>query len=93
MPAEIKYNGKTITTLNGGEYATLHVKEKDMVDDIRVELTEESGGADSYIPPEISTEAEMTALLETAPVGSVFKYVGETTDKYENGTKYELCEE
>lgn len=38
--------------------------------------------------PKISTEAEMTALLETAEVGSVYKYVGESTDAYENGGLY-----
>lgn len=38
--------------------------------------------------PEILTEAEMTALLETAEVGSVYKYVGESTDTYENGGLY-----
>lgn len=52
-----------------------------------------SGGTDSPLPIEISTEAEMTALLNTAPVGAIYKYVGTTTDKYEHGTKYELCEE
>ena len=30
----------------------------------------------------------MTALLETAEVGSVYKYTGETTDTYENGALY-----
>lgn len=52
-----------------------------------------SGGEDSPFPIEVSTEAEMTALLETAPVGAIYKYMGETTDTYENGVKYELCEE
>ena len=42
----------------------------------------------SALPIEISTEAEMTALLETAEVGSVYKYVGESTDAYENGGLY-----
>lgn len=51
-----------------------------------------SGGADSPLPIEVSTADEMTALLNTAPVGAIYKYVGETTDTYENGTKYELCE-
>ena len=36
---------------------------------------------------EISTEAEMTALLETAEIGSVYKYVGES-GTYENGALY-----
>lgn len=36
---------------------------------------------------EISSESEMTALLETAEVGSVYKYMG-TTGTYENGALY-----
>lgn len=43
---------------------------------------------DSGLLIEISTEAEMTALLETAPIGAVYKYVGESTDAYENGGIY-----
>lgn len=42
---------------------------------------------DSPLPIEISTEEEMTALLETAEIGSVYKYVG-TTGIYENGALY-----
>lgn len=45
------------------------------------------------VPIEISTEAEMTALLETAEVGAVYKYVGETTELYENGAIYIVTEE
>jgi hypothetical protein len=37
---------------------------------------------------EVSTEAEMTALLSTAEVGAIYKYTGETTDTYENGALY-----
>ena len=40
------------------------------------------------LPVEVSTEEEMTALLETAAVGSVYKYTGETTDTYTNGELY-----
>ncbi len=36
----------------------------------------------------ISTELEMNALLATAEVGSVYKYVGATTGTYENGALY-----
>lgn len=43
---------------------------------------------DNPVPREISTEDEMTALLETATVGSVYKYTGETGDTYENGGLY-----
>lgn len=38
-------------------------------------------------PQEISTEAEMNALFETAEVGSIYKYVGETGN-YEAGAYY-----
>ena len=47
---------------------------------------------DSPLAIEVSTADEMSALLDTAPVGAIYKYVGETTATYENGTKYELCE-
>lgn len=43
---------------------------------------------DSPLPIEVSTEAEMTALLESGAVGGVYKYMGETTDTYENGALY-----
>lgn len=45
------------------------------------------------LPIEVSTEAEMTALLTSGEVGGVYKYVGETTDAYENGALYVLEEE
>ena len=53
-----------------------------------VEYSQPSG-----LPIEVATEAEMNAFLESAEVGSVYKYVGETTDTYENGVKYEVFEE
>lgn len=39
-------------------------------------------------PIEISSETAMNALLTTADMGAVYKYVGETTDTYENGGLY-----
>lgn len=48
--------------------------------------------ADNPLPIEVSTEAEMTALLETAEIGSVYKYTGET-GTYENGALYVVEEE
>ena len=45
---------------------------------------------DSALPIEVSTEAEMTALLTSGEVGGVYKYTGETTDTYENGALYVL---
>lgn len=47
---------------------------------------------DSAIPTEVSTEADMTALLESGEVGGVYKYVG-TTGTYENGAYYVLEED
>lgn len=46
---------------------------------------------DSAVPTEVSTEAEMTALLESGEVGGVYKYTGET-GTYENGAYYVLEE-
>lgn len=50
------------------------------------------GGTDSPLPLEVSTEAEMTALLTSGEVGGVYKYTG-TTGTYENGALYVLEEE
>ena len=44
------------------------------------------GGA-SGSPIEIATEAEMTKALETAEVGTIYKYTG-TTGTYEKGALY-----
>jgi hypothetical protein len=49
-------------------------------------------GEDKATPIEVSTEAEMTALLESGEVGGVYKYTG-TTGTYENGALYVLEEE
>lgn len=49
-------------------------------------IIDQSGGG--TIPTEIKTEQEMNALLSTAQVGSIYKYVGETTSTYENGFLY-----
>lgn len=43
----------------------------------------------SAIPIEVSTESEMTALLDSGEVGGVYKYTG-TTGVYENGALYVL---
>ena len=37
---------------------------------------------------EASNATEMTSLLSTATVGTVVKYIGTTTDTYENGALY-----
>lgn len=46
-------------------------------------------GEDKATPIEVSTEAEMTALLTSGEVGGVYKYTG-TTGTYENGALYVL---
>lgn len=53
---------------------------------------EGEGGEDSPLPIKVATEEEMTALLESAAVGSVYKYTG-TTGTYENGALYIITEE
>ena len=65
-----------------------------MEDDLKISITakdydgsveiEGEVNSDYSVPVEVTTEAEMDVL----PIGAVFKYVGETTDKYENGALY-----
>lgn len=81
----ITYNDNVIASLEAGQTATLQCNGKKMVSDVIVTTPEIT---DSPSPIEIPTEAEMTALLETAEIGSVYKYTGETTDTYENGALY-----
>lgn len=85
MSTKITYNSKTTEVANG-KIATLSCNGKKMKSDISIEVT------DSPLPIEVSTEAEMTALLTSGEVGGVYKYVGETTDAYENGALYVLEE-
>lgn len=47
---------------------------------------------DSHLPIEVATEVEMNALLETAEIGAVYKYTGES-GTYENGALYVVEEE
>lgn len=89
---KITYNGKT-TELADGYIATLPCKDLKMETDVVVEAPEPAEISDSPLPIEVSTEAEMTALLTSGEIGGVYKYVGETTDAYENGALYVLEEE
>ena len=86
----ITYNENVIASLGAGQTATLQCNGKKMASDIIVTAPEvaEPEITDSPLPIEISTADEMTALLETAEVGSIYKYTGETTDTYENGALY-----
>ena len=88
---KITYNGKT-TELADGYIATLPCKDLKMETDVVVEAPEPAEISDSPLPIEVSTEAEMTALLTSGEVGGVYKYTG-TTGTYENGALYVLEEE
>ena len=80
------YYGETIlATLTSGQQARLCCGDKRMADDVIIE----ADFADSPLPIEIATEAEMGVLLETGEVGAVYKYTGET-GTYENGCLYIL---
>ena len=46
------------------------------------------GGGTSGKPIEISTEAEMNTQLAMSNVGTIYKYMGESTDIYEKGALY-----
>ena len=83
--ATISYKGSTIATLEAGQSATLKCAGMKMDGDVVVEVAEQG---ESPLPIEISTETEMNALLTTADIGAVYKYVGETTDTFENGALY-----
>ena len=85
---KITYNSKTTEVANG-KIATLSCNGKKMTTDVVIEVPE---AADSPLPTEVSTEAEMTALLTSGEVGGVYKYTG-TTGVYENGALYVLEEE
>ena len=87
MALRIKYKGKTIATAQNGQTVEVDSKGHKFTENMFVE----SYGGGGALPIEISAEAEMTALLSTAEVGSVYKYVGET-GTYENGALY-LVEE
>ena len=89
MSTKITYNSKTTEVANG-KIATLSCNGKKMTTDVVIEVPTTT---DSPLPTEVSTEAEMTALLTSGEVGGVYKYVGETTDAYENGALYVLEEE
>ena len=91
MSTKITYNGRT-TELADGYIATLPCKDYKMETDVVVEAPEAVVVADSPLPTEVSTEAEMTALLTSGEVGGVYKYTG-TTGTYENGALYVLEEE
>ena len=82
----VEYNGSVVATIENGNKATLPIADKKMKSDIVITVPE---AINSPLPIEVSTEAEMTALLESGEVGGVYKYTG-TTGTYENGALYVL---
>ena len=82
----VEYNGLVIATIPNGKMATVSCNGKKMTTDVIIEVPTTT---DSPLPTEVSTEAEMTALLESGEVGGVYKYTG-TTGTYENGALYVL---
>ncbi len=89
MSAKITYND-FVKEIASGQTLTLKCANEKMEHDVVIEAFggEKPEAADSPLPIEVSTEAEMTALLETAEVGSIYKYMGESTDIYESRALY-----
>lgn len=67
---------------------TITITENGTGIDVSQYATADVNVPDSPLPIAVATDTEMTALLETAEVGSVYKYMGESTDTYENGGLY-----
>ena len=68
-----------------------HCANKKYVDDQISLLREEFSTMTKGKPQEVATASEMDAVLENADentVGKVYRYTGETTDKYTNGELY-----
>lgn len=53
-----------------------------------VDLIKSIGDSGTISIQEINSATEMTKLLASENIGSVYKYVGETTEKYINGDIY-----
>lgn len=54
-----------------------------------------TSGAGSGVPIPVSSEAEMNEILESATednIGMVYKYMGETTETYEQGALYIIAD-
>lgn len=94
MSTTIEYNGSVVATVEGGNTATLPVKDLKMKSDIVITVPEAAndGGTNSPLPVEVSTAADMDALLELGDLGGIYKYVGESTEVYEKNALYILEE-
>lgn len=45
-----------------------------------------------FVPPQISTEEAAQSFMQNSPIGSIFKYVGQTTQNFTNGALYQVAE-
>lgn len=86
----VSYGGRCIAVLEAGGRVTLPCKDLLMATDVTITAPIDFASedvADSSLPIQIANADEMTALLDTAEVGSVYKYIGET-GTYEYGGLY-----
>lgn len=81
-------NGDTLTEVANAIREKKGTTARIAVVDMASEISSMSIGSDSPLPIEIFTEVGMNALLESAQVGSVYRYAGTTTTKYEYGALY-----
>lgn len=98
-----RYNPTTELTSGmkpaGSGYALMHAShivcgENNEVLDWKLEQIAKGEGVPR--PKEISSEAEMNAILASATiesVGEIYKYTGNTTDTYEQGALYVIAYE
>lgn len=83
-----KYTGTTTDIYEYGAIYEVFISEKEGTLYFE-KLIIESESSGSAAPQEISTEAEMTSLLATAEVGTIYKYTGES-GVFESGAYYVL---
>lgn len=103
--ADYKISGTTLTTIADTIREKVGTKETYTPLEIPagVESVYKKGVADgralsvdSPLPMEVVSEEQMSELLLNATsesVGAVYKYIGETTEAYENGALYIIAEE
>lgn len=96
--------GAGLAPSGNGTFPLMHAKDiqadankrrLDVVLDELRKMVENGGSGSEGQPIEVSSEAEMNAILYNATeasIGMIYKYVGETTSTYEYGTLYILSE-
>lgn len=86
----VSYGGSTLAQLTSGQTAILRCQDRRMTADVVVT----ANILDSPLPIQVSTEAEMAAILESTTVaGGIYQYVGDSTDTFENGGLYMVTAE